>query len=92
VAVYCPGRVVWFARRGAHATLAAHRAAGGRVVFARSGTVVLAEGEGEAVLPVEEDGPAEVVLAAAAAAWALGLRPEAIRAGLESRLQPGFSA
>jgi hypothetical protein len=63
-------------------------------VFVRDGAVVLADGGGEEVLlplaqvPMTHGGRAgfqvENVLAAAAAAWGLGLAPETIRCGLSS--------
>jgi cyanophycin synthetase len=89
-----PGKVVYFAQDGGHPVLAGHRAAGGRAVFVRDGTILLSEGEREEVLlplagvPLTHRGKVgfqvENALAAAGAAWALGLSLEALRAGLES--------
>ena len=94
MAAHCPGAVIWFARAEDNPVVAAHRAAGGRAVFVRGPSVVLAEGEREEVLtsldrvPVTHGGSVafqvENVLAAAAAAWALGVPAEQIRAGLAS--------
>jgi cyanophycin synthetase len=80
--------VIFFARDPHNPVLAAHRARGGRGVFVRHDAVVLAEGEHETVLiPLAQvpltlggriDFQVENVLAAGAAAWALGIRREAI--------------
>jgi cyanophycin synthetase len=74
--------------------LVEHCRAGGRAVFSRGGSIVLADGGREETLlalervPLTHDGKVgfqvENVLAATAAAWALGLPLDTIRAGLES--------
>jgi cyanophycin synthetase len=94
MAGHCPGRVLYFARDGSHPVLAAHRAANGRVVFVRDGHVVLAEGPQEirlvplAAVPVTHGGrvgfQVENALAAAGAAWGLGVPCEVIRVALET--------
>jgi cyanophycin synthetase len=94
MAAHCPGGVVWFAQDPDHAVLAAARATGGRAVSVRGGNVVFLAGPGEAEVAALERMPltrphgvpfqVENVLAAAAAAWALGVPAEQIRAGLES--------
>jgi cyanophycin synthetase len=94
MAPHCPGRVIFFARDGGHPALAAHRAGGGRAVFVRHGAIVRAEAGREEVVaplsgvPLTLDGrigfQVENTLAATAAAWALDLSPETIRAGLAS--------
>ncbi|MCI0455797.1 MAG: cyanophycin synthetase [Gemmataceae bacterium] len=94
MAGHCPGSVIYFARAPDGPVVWPHRAAGGRAVLARGGSAVLAEGGREEVLlplarvPLTHGGgvafQVENVLAAAAAAWALGLPLEAVRAGLES--------
>ncbi len=94
MAPFCQGSVAFFARDERDPVMVAHRATGGRVAFARDNKVVLAEGNREEVLvslarvPLTHGGrvpfQVENVLAAAAAAWALGTPREAIRAGLES--------
>jgi cyanophycin synthetase len=97
MASHCRGSVVFFARDGEHPVVAAHRQAGGRVAFVRDRRVILAEGEGWgteiplvalARVPLTHGGrvgfQVENVLAAAAAAWSLGIRCELIRAGLET--------
>jgi cyanophycin synthetase len=94
MASHCPGKVTYFARNPAHPVLVAHRAAGGRAVFPRDGSIVLAEGAREDVLislnrvPLTHQGrvafQVDNVLAACAAAWALGLPADTVRAGLAS--------
>jgi cyanophycin synthetase len=91
---HCPGKVTYFARDADHPTIRAQRAAGGRAVLVRRGALVLAEGEGEQELAPLERVPlthggavafqVENALAAAAAAWALRVPAQALRAGLES--------
>jgi len=90
----CPGSVIFFAQRGDVPALTAHRGAGGRAVFVRHNTIIVAEGEVEiplvslANVPLTHGGrigfQVENALASAAAAWALGIPRDVIRAGLES--------
>ena len=75
-----------------------HRAAGGRAVLLRGGRVVLATGLQEVTLADlgehrrargADAGPrpglsAEVLVASAAAAWALGISPDLVAAGIET--------
>ncbi len=100
MASLCDGEVIFYARDGGHEALVAHRAAGGRGVFLRDGWAVLAAGSAEtvcanvdqagrrfavpahAVMPVAD--PAEVLLASIASAWALGISPELMAAGIET--------
>jgi cyanophycin synthetase len=92
MAGHCAGAVILFSRDPAGRPVTAHRAAGGRAVFARGGLLVFAEARQEQVLLPLEEVPlthggtvafqTENVLAAAAAAWALGISREAIRSGL----------
>jgi cyanophycin synthetase len=94
MAEHCPGSVIWFSREPAGALVAVQRAAGARAVIARDGDIVLAAGATEEVLlplarvPLTQGGrvpfQVENVLAATAAAWALGVPADAIRAGLTS--------
>ncbi|HEY5311336.1 MAG TPA: cyanophycin synthetase [Pirellulales bacterium] len=89
-----PAPIIFFARDPRHPVLAAHREQGGRAVYVREGEIVAAEGEREvavtalAKVPLTFGGrigfQVENALAATAAAWALGLSRESIRAGLES--------
>jgi cyanophycin synthetase len=90
----CGGRVVYFARDPELPVIAAHRAAGGAALIVRNRAVVRAEGDREFPLipldrvPLTHGGrigfQVENVLAAAAAAWHLGVPAESLRAGLES--------
>jgi UDP-N-acetylmuramyl tripeptide synthase len=94
MAASCKGPVFFFALDGEHPVIAAHRAKGGRAAFVRDGSVMLAEGEREEVLiplanvPLTRGGrlgfQVENVLAAAAAAEALRVPHEAVRAALEA--------
>ncbi len=94
MAEQCRGSVVFFARDGGHPVLAKHRSGRGRVAFVRANHVVLAEGDQEIPLVTLERVPlthgghigfqVENVLAAAAAAWSVGVPCEVIRVGLET--------
>lgn len=89
----CDGDVIMYAADEATPELAAHRASDRRAVFVRNGWVMLAAGA-QAVPCVEiarverarrQPAPvAEHLLAAVAAAWALGIGSELIAAGLET--------
>jgi len=91
----CKGKVMYFTCDPANPIAAAQRAAGGRVVELRDGTIYLTEGTGQralcalaaVVMPAGGERHAEVVLAAVAAAWAHGL-PEALIAEELVRAQP----
>jgi cyanophycin synthetase len=90
MAPLCAGSVTFFAIDGA--PLQPHREQGKRAAFVRDGQLILADGLSETDLisineiPITHSGRApfqvENALAAAAAAWALGLAWDAIRAGL----------
>lgn len=94
LAEYSDGEVLLFSLDEQNPALTAHRARGGRVVFARPQGVVLAQGSGpEQMLSVPPstrtrigcDAPDDVrrhILAAVAAAWALNLPTELVHAGL----------
>jgi cyanophycin synthetase len=94
MAPYCPGAVVFFAQDGSHPIVARHRAGRGRAVFVEDHHIVLAEGDQEIPLvsidlvPLTHGGrvafQVENALAAAGAAWSLGIPCEAIRVGLQS--------
>ena len=84
------GGVIFYAVDEHNPVLAAHRAAGKQVVFARDGRIVLATGEQEtelvalsAMKPSTVKYP-ENVLAAVAAAWALGVSSDLICGGLRA--------
>lgn len=90
----CPGSTIFFALDPAELVIQGHRARGGRALFVRHNTVILAEGEVETPLvpldhvPLTHGGrisfQVENTLAAAAAAWAMGMPRDLIRSGLES--------
>jgi len=93
MAAHCPGSVIFFASDPANPVLAAHRAAGKRVVFVEGGDLVAAEGEREhrialAQVPLTRGGTipfqVENAMAATAAGWAVGISWDAIAAGLRS--------
>ncbi len=90
----CRGSVVFFSHSADNPLLVKRRAEGGRVVFTRDGSLVLAHGPSEFSLitldrvPLTHAGKikfqVENVMAAVAATWALGVPAEFIRAGLET--------
>jgi cyanophycin synthetase len=94
MAAECKGTVTLFALDGGHPVMAAHREQGKRTVFVRDGEITLAEGTNETPLvdvarvPLTFGGRVafhvENVLAAAAAAWGLGIPNETIRTELET--------
>ena len=90
LAALCDGKVIFYALSESHPTLHAHRQAGERVVFVKSGAIVLAQGMQEVTLlsltslkPSKAAQP-EMVMAAVAAAWALDIPAELIAAGLRT--------
>ena len=90
LAELCDGAVLFYAQDDANATLAAHRAAGGRVAFMRNGHIVLAQGSEEMpLLGIDRVKPAtaaqpDALLAAALAGWALDVPTDLICAGLRT--------
>jgi cyanophycin synthetase len=94
MAEHCQGGVIYFAYSSENEIIQKHRAAGGRAIFVKRDFVVLAEGDVEiplvalAHVPVTHGGrirfQVENVLAAAAAASALGVPRDSIRTALES--------
>lgn len=88
MACLCDGKVIYYGLCAQLGAIAAHRSAGERAVFLHENSIVLATGMEEAtLLPLASLKPAksaqpERVLAAVAAAWALGIAPELICAGL----------
>ena len=94
LANYSDGQVVLYSLDTDSPSVAAHRARKGRAVLARGNDIVLATGGDETVLlslsapdfsSLASDLPADVrphVLAAVAAAWALGVPTSLIRGGL----------
>ena len=92
MAPYCPGSVVFFARDPEHPLIAAHRARGGRAVFAQGDSLVKAEGGREvrvisfSQVPLTEGGKVgfqvDNVLAAVAAVWSVGIPLDIVRNAL----------
>jgi cyanophycin synthetase len=88
----CDGEVILYAVDGQHPALLAHREAGKRVVFIRKGQIECALGGTimhrfdlhADISPAARALPAEVLLPAIAAAWALGLNDATVRTGLET--------
>jgi cyanophycin synthetase len=90
LATLCDGKVIFYALDGGNEVVVRHRAAGERAVFVRANSIVLAEGDQETTLlalsalkPVPSGYP-ESALAAVAAAWALGVTPDLIVAGMRN--------
>jgi cyanophycin synthetase len=84
LARYCDGTVLLYARSAG--PLAEHRAAGGRAVRHDGGQLWLCEGSAERALRLHGDItlPPAVLLPAVAAAWAQGLAPALLAAGIET--------
>jgi cyanophycin synthetase len=87
----CDGEVIFFGIDPANPVLAAHLAAGGRAMLLQDATIMAATGDESvpaADLPpavaAARNGEVAAHLAAAAAAWALGLPLDLIRTGLET--------
>ncbi|MDW5442687.1 cyanophycin synthetase [Polaromonas sp. SM01] len=103
MAALCDGEVIFYAADPSLSAITAHLGSGGRAVFVRQDQVVLATGSSEAFLPGLDKlaiwqgrhaPTAEAsLLAAIAAAWALGIPLNLIGAGIEafesSATQPG---
>ncbi|WP_313168042.1 cyanophycin synthetase [Massilia oculi] len=90
LAELCDGGVIYYAADETNPILAAHRQSGERVVFARDGRIVLAAGEQETpLIALSTMKPSTVkypenVLAAVAAAWALGVPSDLLCGGLRA--------
>jgi len=101
MAAHCPGSVIFFAREGLHPVIATQRAQGHRAVFVNGDAIVAAQGAFEyrialAEIPLTRNGSIgfqiENAMAAMAAAWALGIAWETIRAGLGSFINDAATA
>ncbi|PAT41136.1 cyanophycin synthetase [Vandammella animalimorsus] len=88
-----PGQVIYFAADKHHPILAAHRSQGRRSVFVEGDAIVATEGAWRdsiplAEIPITQHGrigfQVQNVMAAVAAAWAVGLPAQTIRRGLAS--------
>ncbi len=92
LAPLCDGAVVFYGLREAAPALAAHLADGGRAVLARGQDIVLAEGGIEIPVLARGELPAggadedllSQILAALAAAWALGIDVDMMRTGVRT--------
>jgi len=90
LAELCDGGVIFYAFDEQNPVLAAHRTAGERIVFVRDGRIMLAEGDAETRLnTLDTMKPSTVkypenVLAAVAAAWALGVPSDLLCGGLRA--------
>ncbi|MGQ0708224.1 MAG: cyanophycin synthetase [Rhodoferax sp.] len=90
LAALCDGSVIYYGMDESQPVMATHRRNGERIVFVRDTAIVLARGSDEiALLPLRDLKPAkadkpEMVMAAVAAAWALGIPVELIAAGLRT--------
>ena len=89
----CPGSTIFFTADRQHAVMATHRAQGKRTVYIDHDTLIAAEGSWrERVslrdVPITRNGTlpfqVENVMAAVAAAWAVGMDWDTIRSGLAS--------
>jgi cyanophycin synthetase len=94
MAEYCPGKVLYFSRSLDNPILLAHRAKGGKVVYVQNNCIMASEGAWEARIALLDAVPltfggligfqVENAMAAAAAAWTMGVPFEVIRHALES--------
>jgi len=93
MAKHCRGSVTYFAADAAHPVMATHLAQGQRAVYIDGALLVAAEGPlrheiALANIPITRNGSigfqVENVMASVAAAWAVGMSWNAIRAGLQS--------
>jgi cyanophycin synthetase len=94
LAPLCDGAVILYAADPQAAALTAHQSAGGKAVLVRQDRVVLANGSSESFLPglgrltvwraTHAGVSLESLLAAVAAAWALGIPLNLIGAGVEA--------
>ncbi|MHB8973713.1 MAG: cyanophycin synthetase [Pirellulaceae bacterium] len=92
MAPYCAGSVTYFALDENLPLLRNHLSTGGRAVFVRAGSIIMADGAHERVVARLTDVPltrhgrimfqVENVLAAVAAAWGLGVDDNIMRRGL----------
>ncbi|MCZ2290992.1 MAG: cyanophycin synthetase [Burkholderiales bacterium] len=91
LASLCDGGVLLYAADAGNAEVARHLEGGGRAVLPAEDGCVLCEGASRNLLPRlrplaegSEPLPAETLLAAVAAAWALGVDPDLIAAGVQT--------
>jgi cyanophycin synthetase len=90
MAALCDGKVIFYGCDPQLEAIEGHRSDGERAVFMREQNIVLAEGHREtALIPLSsfkanKSTQPESIMAAVAAAWALGITPELIVAGLKT--------
>jgi len=99
MAALCDGAVILYATDGAGEALVVHRASGGRIAFVRDGWAILAVGSAEIRCAnleqasrrfatggthLSAEDTVEALLAAMATAWALGISPELMAAGIDT--------
>ncbi len=101
MASHCPGAVIFFAMDRNNPVMSRHRAQGKRVVYVENGAIVAAQGSSEHrvpldAIPLTRGGiigfQVENAMAATAAAWALDMDWESIRAGLGSFVSDASTA
>ena len=86
----CDGGVIFYGRQGTLPAIVSHRDNGGAAVFIERGQIILATGKDAlplvelASLPTGAQAAIPALLAAVAAAWALGTATELIVAGLDN--------
>jgi cyanophycin synthetase len=93
----CDGEIIYFSMDSELPVVIEHRMQGDRAVIVRDSRILLATGSSEVVLTTLTDLPVskgscskpevENILAAAAAAWALGIEPQLIGRGIENFLR-----
>ncbi|MBA3058809.1 MAG: cyanophycin synthetase [Gammaproteobacteria bacterium] len=90
MAPLCDGEVIFYGRDPQQDAIRTHQAEGGRVLFVQGAQIVLAHSMNEvaqislaALKPAKSEKP-DMVMAAVAAAWAAGVPPELIAAGLRA--------
>ena len=93
MAATCPGKVIFFTADRQHPLMAKHRAQGHRVLYVDGPVLLAAEGAWVERIPLQNVAvtrggsigfQVENVMAAVAAAWAVGVNWETIRSGLAS--------
>ena len=94
LARFCDGEVIHYHAGAENAVISSHLDAGGRAVFLKRGAIVLGEGKKRTVLvdaaALAEYSDMNGVLAAVAAAVALGIPHSILRNGVESFGREGF--
>jgi len=94
MAEFCPGKTLFFSQSPTNPLIVAHRAKGGKVVYVRNNCIMAGEGSWEARIALLDSVPltfggmigfqVENAMAAASAAWTLGVPFEVIRHALET--------